>query len=72
MKCGHIYMFIRLSAVIINYLENYSNSVQFVNYPECFELPNITGAWWNFYFVFRTLEISYVPVECIVKHDKDK
>jgi hypothetical protein len=52
--------------------QNYSNSVQFVNYPECFELPNVTGECWNFFFVFRTLAISYVPVKYVVKHDKDK
>jgi hypothetical protein len=63
-------MFVRLSAIIINYLKNGTELLELCTV--CFVLPNVTGEWWNFYFVFRTFAVSYVPVECVVKLDKVK
>jgi hypothetical protein len=44
MKCGDICMFILCllsSQTTLRTAQNYSNSVQFVNYPDCFVLPNV-------------------------------
>jgi len=41
MKCGHIYMFIRVSAIIINHLEN---GTELLELCTVFELPGMLWA----------------------------
>jgi hypothetical protein len=58
-KCGHIYMFI---LCLLSYLEN---GTELLELCTVCELPGMLCA-------AARQAISDVPVECVVKHDKDK